>query len=497
MNNIKSNEVSLIETEASYPAISPYHPSEAYEDYIFHDIPCALSSEKNVVYSGVRNLLHLLGLNVTRWGASDWNPFGDIVSKDQTILIKPNWVYHKFYDPAKEASEITNSEITHTAIMRPIIDYAYKAVGENGRIIIADAPIQNTDFKILLKRSGILEIVNFYKKYLNFNIEIMDLRLDETVMSSSGRILERKKNTGDLLGYAKVNIGSKSALVPLDAKSEKYRALNYDESDIVESHSKGRHEYLISNSVLNADLVINVPKLKTHLKTGITAALKNLVGINGNKAYLPHYCVGSAKEDGDEYPVQNVILRLKGKYSYKFSTFPAIIREPIRKIYKGLIFLSRRFKSHNDVGGADPYLISGGNWYGNDTSWRMVIDLNNILKYSDTEGQIKDSPQRKVLSIVDAIVCGEGNGPLSPDPKPLGCMIGGFNPMAIDVVCSRLMGFDWNKIPLLREGSKYFGVKNDLRSVKIHTSNNKCLGLEQIKKPTFIAPSGWQGHIEL
>ena len=32
----------------------------------------------------------------------------------------------------------------------------------------------------------------------------------------------------------------------------------------------------------------SLPKLKTHKKAGITCALKNLIGINGNKEYLPH-----------------------------------------------------------------------------------------------------------------------------------------------------------------------------------------------------------------
>ena len=55
----------------------------------------------------------------------------------------------------------------------------------------------------------------------------------------------------------------------------------------------GRNEYLLSETVLSADLVVNLPKLKTHKKTGVTLALKNLVGINGDKNLLPHHCVGS------------------------------------------------------------------------------------------------------------------------------------------------------------------------------------------------------------
>ena len=64
----------------------------------------------------------------------------------------------------------------------------------------------------------------------------------------------------------------------------------------------GHNDYLLSETVLSADLVVNLPKLKTHKKTGVTLALKNMVGINGDKNLLPHHSVGSIAAGGDEYP---------------------------------------------------------------------------------------------------------------------------------------------------------------------------------------------------
>jgi hypothetical protein len=61
--------------------------------------------------------------------------------------------------------------------------------------------------------------------------------------------------------------------------------------------------------VLSADLVVNLPKLKTHKKTGVTLALKNLVGINGDKNWLPHHSQGSVEKGGDEYPGDGVVDR--------------------------------------------------------------------------------------------------------------------------------------------------------------------------------------------
>ena len=70
-------------------------------------------------------------------------------------------------------------------------------------------------------------------------------------------------------------------------------------------HHRGAHRYLVSNTVLSADVILNVPKLKTHMKTGMTGALKNFVGIVGSKDFLPHFRTGSPRAGGDEYPDKN------------------------------------------------------------------------------------------------------------------------------------------------------------------------------------------------
>ena len=71
-----------------------------------------------------------------------------------------------------------------------------------------------------------------------------------------------------------------------------FRVTMYNPDLMRQTHGRGRHQYLIAREVIEADVVINVPKLKTHRKAGITGALKNLVGINGNKDYLPHHRLG-------------------------------------------------------------------------------------------------------------------------------------------------------------------------------------------------------------
>jgi hypothetical protein len=56
----------------------------------------------------------------------------------------------------------------------------------------------------------------------------------------------------------------------------------------------------------------------------------------------------------------------------------------------------------------------------------------------------------KYLAVVDGIIAGEGNGPMSPDPKPCGVILAGTHPVAVDCVAATLMGFDWQKLRLLR-----------------------------------------------
>ena len=96
-----------------------------------------------------------------------------------------------------------------------------------------------------------------------------------------------------------------------------------------------------------------------------------------------------------------------------------------------------------------------GSWHGNDTVWRTCLDLQRILHYGTTAGVLDQSRQRQVLSITDAIVAGEGEGPLAPEPVPLGIMSLGSNVAAVEWVHALLMGFAPASLPLLRNFSAH------------------------------------------
>lgn len=133
--------------------------------------------------------------------------------------------------------------------------------------------------------------------------------------------------------------------------------------------------------------------------------------------------------------------------------------------------------------------------------WRMAVDLLRIFIYADKEGNLKNTSARKMFSLVDGIVGGEGDGPLNPDSKKCDLIIAGFNLCAIDLVCARLMGFDCNKIKMLN----YILSQKDLFKIdadKIKLSSNYNYKDFFNKKNTikyfnFKTPSGWKGFIEI
>ena len=57
-------------------------------------------------------------------------------------------------------------------------------------------------------------------------------------------------------------------------------------------------------------------------------------------------------------------------------------------------------------------VVRSGNWHGNDTCWRMVLDLNKSFFHFNGAAEPRSKPLRYLVD-VDGIVEGEGNGPMS------------------------------------------------------------------------------------
>ena len=145
-----------------------------------------------------------------------------------------------------------------------------------------------------------------------------------------------------------------------------------------------------------------------------------------------------------------------------------------------------------------------GSWYGNDTISKSVTDINKIVYYADKEGILQDTKQRKVIIIADMVKSGEGEGPVMPTCKNCGIIAVGFNPVKFDKVIASIMGFDYEKIPVIVRAAmtkeKY--IIDDTPDNIIVKSNIEELdnrSNEEIKKIryfNFEPTSGWKGHIE-
>lgn len=409
-----------------------FRPSEVYPEYLFKDV---VSVKENKVYKMVREGFSLLGLDSTNEGTSQWNPLGHLIKPGDTVLIKPNLVLHENISGGG-----TECLYTNPSLVAPMIDYTCIALKGKGKIIVGDAPLQECEFDTLIKDAGYDVLIDFYKKK-GVSIELVDFRNVKTIDK-------------DGIHYLQESEGKEGKIVRLDDKSafseiaperlEKLRITNYDPKILKQHHTEGRHEYNVSQYVLNADVIINMPKPKTHRKAGVTVSLKNLVGINANKEFLPHHTLGSKEEGGDAYLHTDMLLELANRVldirNQLVRAREIPLAEKTESLYRHLYEKGKRQSGEE---------YWEGSWYGNDTIWRTIVDLNRILFYADKNGKMSDDSQRKMFIVGDMIVSGEKEGPLEPSPIYPGVIVMGEDPVMYDRVVCSLMGFDYRDIPSL------------------------------------------------
>ena len=294
---INRNEVVFYQTKAEkYPDKKyGFRPSTAYPEYLFKK---DISEEKNDVYDGVRETLRLYGADSEHYGTEEWNPLKNLIQPGDNVLLKPNMVMDY-----NRSGGGTDCLFTQPSIVAAVLDYVFIALKGSGKVTVGDAPMQECKFQKLIEESGYQELIQFYKEK-GLDIELVDFRELTTEVKGGVR-------------HQTINKNGKGTIVDLKEESEfaiynqehldRLRITNYSPDRLAKHHCEGRHEYYVSDYVLNADVIINMPKPKTHRKAGVTIALKNLVGINVRKEFLPHHTVGSVEEGGDEYKKKSKI----------------------------------------------------------------------------------------------------------------------------------------------------------------------------------------------
>ena len=381
------------------------------------------SYEPKAVNDSIAELFSFLGYN-----------FSSFIKPGMTVFIKPNWVASRWRESAPHTDTLW-SVITHTAVIESVADQVAEALNGKGEIIIGDNPSIDADFEELMQFTGIRSLENKY----DVPCGILDLRpLVCKDLIDYGRKSKMQPQPGDPRGEVEINLGKDSLLYGVDPSL--FRGVFDEREETVASHSGYTQLYTFSQSIYNADVYISIPKLKTHHKVGATLNLKGLVGCVSNKNQLVHWRVGSPETGGDEYPDKASLEEGKNaKITHR---------------------------------GAHP---------GNDTIWRMVVDLYTAMH----------KRERKYFSIIDGIIAGEGKGPFYPHSKNAYVLIAGDDLLAVDIVSTRLMGLNPGKINYLR----YFLDSNRINYNDIDVAGNDInpdtFFNETSKYLDFVMPEQW------
>jgi len=179
--------------------------------------------------------------------------------------------------------------------------------------------------------------------------------------------------------------------------------LNYNTSseEVVFKEGIVAKRLTIIKPAVDADLIINVPKLKTHMMMTYTGAVKNLFGL------IP----GALKA---EYH-----LRMKDERNFA----------------------------------------------------QLLVDICECKK-----------PQ---LSIMDAVIGMEGEGPSAGNPRKVGLIIASTNPYALDVVASHIIGIKANKVPTIIVARER-GLPAKLQEIEIIGEEIASFIIKDFKFPNSI-----------
>jgi uncharacterized protein (DUF362 family) len=479
-------QVAVVKAErAAYPD-APFDPPCAYAE--FAASPSPRFNPANAVYGAVRAALQRLGMDREHIDTAEWSPLRDLVLPGQHVVIKPNLV--KGDHPLGHVG--IESMVTHASVIRPLIDYVMLATRGDVRLTICDAPVQSAVWTDVIEHSGVRALVEYYASR-GFEIELLDLRREVSVLNEEQIVCRRSVRERDPRGYLRVDLGEHSALAPVVGGAP-LEITDYPTRSVAHHHNHKRNEYLVAGSILSADFFICVPKLKTHKKTGISVAMKNLIGIIGDKSWIAHHRRGAPSSGGDEFPHARLWPLLQSRTWDWLKAHPSAlpVATSLKRICRHTIW---KGKTLEEVRMSPPTRspIFEGSWYGNDTLWRCVLDLNNIVFFADKQGRMHNTPQRNYLCVVDGVIGGEGEGPMQQLPKESGLILAGVHPVSLDYAAARLMGLEPTKIATIRGAFReemFPFVRFTPEQVEQALAPLLPLGMP------FLPPMHWRGHIE-
>jgi uncharacterized protein (DUF362 family) len=484
---VSSHVVSVIrDPRLVYPDTGEYYsPDHAFPEYRLGHI----AKKPNLVYAAVRQCLADARLDQENFGKSTWNPLRNYVKPGQSVFLLCNFVKHNITN----VPQILAAKCTHASVIRPLIDYILLALSGTGSVSFGNAPLQSADWMTVTRETGAQHLHEFYTHFFktDISVQLVDLRQHIVRRKLLGAV-EPLYHVDDTEACIPVDLGPDSLLDQLYARgqSPKFRVLDYDPHRTERCHSHAKHIFLMSRRILQSDVIISVPKLKTHEKVGFTCGIKGCVGAVGHKDSLAHHRYGPPRSGGDEYPDHVSFLRpLSYLHEAVYSLHPGRYQKALHLLNCWSRKFVRRFTRS-----------LSGSWPGNDTCWRMAVDLARIVEYAARDGCLKPQKQRSHIMLTDGIVAGEGDGPLSPRPVRLGYLSFSDNIAAGDYVNCLSMGFSPEKIPMLREAfrlDKYALIEGNSSDISLvlngTTIRMKELSAGLAKK--FLPPREWRRYL--
>lgn len=477
------------------PLIAPYRPDRRYPEL------SAISpvTAPNGTYHAVRDTFRLWHPERSSAIDREFSPLSPHIEPGMRVAVKPNFVLHTHPD----GDAAMRATVTDAAVLRVVLDYIALALRGSGTITIAESPIRMTDFQALVRWNGLDLVLDDISSTWKVSVELIDVR-DQVVADAQSfhASLRVRHQAGDPRGGVQVDLADQSAFEAVRDSMHRLRSTAaVGRNEAWDQHQPGRHVYEFSRSILDADAIVSVPKLKTHKKAGITGAMKNFVGAVIRKEWLPHHRRGAPSVGGDEFADDiDASLRLRewAKDVHSQSRFGRRLVNPSVWLYRHTIkdtvldFARVRHQSP----------MTNGGWSGNDTCWRMVHDLYRAVLYGRSDGSLRRERQRLPLTIVDGLVAGEGDGPLRPDPRNAGILMIGYDAPWLDYFGALLMGYEPGKIPQISHAvdpkaplplTTMTRWEVDLQCEPSDLADT--LGRNIPTAEAFVPPAGWARHL--
>jgi hypothetical protein len=471
--------LSIISDQAlHYPKENDFFsPDEAFPEYRYG----VISDHPNPVYRSVRRLFTQCQLDREHYGSREWNPLGSYIPRGSRVFVLCNFVYH---NKPGESLHTFWSKCTHGAVLRAVLDYVLIATGPTGTVKFGNAPLQSCEWDKVLEDTRATRVLDFYRSQ-SVDVQAVDLRLFVAKWGKLGQVREIENREGTSV---EVDLAADSLLSVFDSHHPHFRVSDYDPRRTENYQNSGRHIYAVSPTILESDVIFSLPKLKTHEKVGITCGLKGLVGTIALKDSLAHHRFGDPLHGGDEYAANSPLLRAASRFHDWVQQQDA--KSPAVNVFRILDRNARRLLARTG------HTLAGA-WYGNDTAWRMALDIGRVVTYATSSGELRSTPQRKHLMLVDGVVGGEGNGPLSPSPVNSRVLLFSDDLAVGDLACCHIMGLDPLQIPLVRIGLERSGnVQQSTVTARFNGETCRLLDLPRSAVRAFAAPKGWRGHVE-